>query len=141
MKKFIQSWIISALAVLVAVYVVKGIHYTKPLDLVVASLLLGILNAVLRPLLTLLTLPLLIFTLGLFRLVINALLLYLVGYLLQPDFRVDDFWAAFWGALVISLVSVLLNALTGTGGSRFRVIRRRRPPDTDRDGGGPVIDI
>ena len=141
MKKFIQSWIISALAVLVAVYVVKGIHYTKPLDLVVASLLLGILNAVLRPLLTLLTLPLLIFTLGLFRLVINALLLYLVGYLLQPDFRVDDFWAAFWGALVISLVSILLNALTGTGGSRFRVIHRRRPPNADNDGGGPVIDI
>ncbi len=141
MKKFIQSWIISALAVLVAVYVVKGIHYTKPLDLAVAALLLGILNAVLRPFLTLLTLPLLIFTFGLFRLVINALLLYLVGYLLQPDFRVDDFWSAFWGALIISLITVLLSALTGVGGSRVHVVRRGRPKDADRDGGGPVIDV
>ena len=62
-KKFIQSWLINTLAVLVAVYVVKGIHYEKPLDLVVASLLLGIFNAVLRPLLMFLALPLLILAL------------------------------------------------------------------------------
>ena len=83
----------------------------------------------------------LIFTFGLFRLVINALLLYLVGYLLQPDFRVDDFWSAFWGALIISLITVLLSALTGVGGSRVHVVRRGRPKDADRDGGGPVIDV
>jgi len=143
MKKFIQTWLISALAVLVAVYVVKGIHYSKPLDLAVASLLLGILNAVLRPLLMLLSFPLLILTLGLFRLVINALLLYLVGYALQPHFVVDDFWAAFWGALVISLVSVVLNVLTGTGDARVRVIHRGRPPGSDpgNTGSGPVIDV
>ena len=126
MKKFIQSWIISALAVLVAVYVVKGIHYTKPLDLAVAALLLGILNAVLRPFLTLLTLPLLIFTFGLFRLVINALLLYLVGYLLQPDFRVDDFWSAFWGALIISLIT----RLAERADRRWRFPCPRCPPWT-----------
>ena len=124
-----------------AVYLIKGIHYDKPLDLLVASLLLGILNAVLRPVLMFLALPLLIFTLGLFTLVINALLLYFVGYMLRPHFYVDDFWSAFWGALIISIVGIVLNSLTGTGGSRVRIERRRRPPGSDSDGGGPVIDV
>jgi len=140
-KKFIQSWFINTLAVLVAVYLVSGIRYNKPLDLLVASLFLGILNAVLRPILMFLTLPLLIFTLGLFTLVINALLLYFVGYVLRPHFYVDDFWSAFWGALIISVVGMILNTLTGTGGSRVRVGRSRRPPDSDGTGGGPVIDV
>src|SRR5216683_6667197 len=140
-KKFIQSWLINTLAVLVAVYVVRGIHYEKPLDLVVASLLLGIFNAVLRPLLMFLALPLLIFTLGLFTLVINALLLYFVGYLLRPHFYVDGFWSAFWGALIISVVGLILNSMTGSGESRLRVEHRRRPPRSGSDGGGPVIDV
>src|SRR6266700_3887830 len=123
LKKFIQSWLINTLAVLIAVYLVKGIHYEKPLDLVVASLLLGILNAVLRPVLMFLALPLLLFTLGLFTLVINALLLYFVGYVLRPHFYVDGFWSAFWGALIISIVGLILNSMTGTGESRFRVQR------------------
>ncbi len=141
MKKFLQSWLINTLAVLVAVYVVPGIHYQKGVDLLVASLLLGILNAVIRPILLLLTLPLLIFTLGLFTLVINALLLYFVGYLLQPRFHVMSFGAAFWGALVISLVSIILNSITGTGSARVHFQRRRGPPKSGGNGGGPVIDI
>lgn len=140
-KQFLLRWAINTLAVLVAVYIVPGIHYRKPLDLLVASLLLGILNAVLRPIMMLLTLPLLIFTLGLFTLVINALLLYCVGWLLRPRFSVDDFWGAFWGALVISVVGTVLNTLTGVGRSRIRFEHRRRPPPSGPGGGGPVIDI
>ena len=140
MKQFLQRWAINTLAVLAAVYIVPGsIHYGKPLDLLVASLLLGILNAFLRPLLMLLALPLLIFTLGLFTLVINALLLYFVSVLLRPHFYVDDFWGAFWGALVISVVAILLNMLTGTSRSHIRFEHRRRPPGSG--GKGPVIDI
>ena len=141
MKRFLQSWLINTLAVLVAVYVVKGIHYQKPLDLVIASLLLGVLNSVLRPVLLLLALPLLIFTLGLFMLVINALLLLLVGDLMRPHFQVDDFRSAFWGALVISIVSLILNILTGTGNSRVRIERHRPPPGGGPGGGGPIIDV
>jgi putative membrane protein len=141
LKKFIQSWFINTLAVLVAVYIVNGIHYRKPLDLCVASLLLGILNAILRPIIMFLALPLLIFTLGLFMLVINALLLYFVGFILQPHFYVDGFWSAFWGALIISIVSLILNTLTGTGNARLRVQHRTRPPDSGPGGSGPVIDI
>ena len=140
LKKFIKSWLINTFAVLVAVNVVPGIRYERALDLLVASFLLGILNAFLRPILLLLALPLLIFTLGLFILVINGLLLYLVGSILH-GFHVDSFWAAFWGALVISIVSLLLNSLIGSGSSRIEFRRGPRPPGSDRDGNGPVIDV
>jgi putative membrane protein len=139
-KKFIQSWFINTLAVLIAVYLVSGIRYNKPLDLLVASLVLGILNAFLRPLLMLVALPLLIFTLGLFSLIINALLLYFVGYILRPHFYVENFSAAFWGALIISIVGVILNSLTGTGNTRVRIERGNRR-GSDSDDGGPVIDV
>ncbi len=83
--RFLQSWVINTFAVLVAAIVLRGhIAYRSPADLIVASLLLGILNAFVRPILMLLALPLLIFTLGLFTLVINALLLYFVGVLMGP---------------------------------------------------------
>jgi len=141
MKKFLQNWLINTLAVLVAVYLVKGIHYEKPLDLVVASLVLGVLNAVLRPILLLVALPLLLFTLGLFTLIINALVLYFVGNLLHPYFSIDTFWDAFWGALVISIVSLVLNILTGTGNARIRIERRPPPPKSGPGGMGPVIDV
>lgn len=142
MKRFFQSWLINTLAVLAAVYIVPGIHFKDnsvwtPL---VVSLVFGILNAFIRPILMLLALPLLILTLGLFTLVVNAFLLYLVGWLLNRYLQIDDFWSAFLGALVISVVSMLLNILTGTGHASVRV-QRRRPPGSDRDGGGPVIDV
>ena len=142
MKKFIKSWAINTLAVLVAVYMVPGIHF-KDDSLwtpFVTSLVLGILNALIRPILMLLALPLLIFTLGLFTLVINALLLYFVSFLLGNHFVVDSFGAAFLGALVISIVSLLLNLITGSSRARVRFQHRRRPPDSEH-GGGPVIDI
>lgn len=141
MKRFIQNWLINTLAVLVACNVVTGIHYQKPLDLFVAALVLGILNAVLRPILMLLTFPLLILTLGLFRFIINGFLLYIVGSLPQLHFKVEGFWAAFWGALVISFVSSILGFLTGVNRSRVRVEHHRRPPDSGSKGSGPVIDI
>ena len=142
LKKFIQSWVINTLAVLVAAFIVPGIKYQSLPDLLIASLLLGILNAVLRPILLLLALPLLIFTLGLFFFVINAVLLWLVGSLNQ-GFQVDGFKSAFFGALIISLISVVLNSLTGTGDSRIKVRRGQPPAGPDRrDGGsGPVIDV
>jgi len=142
-KRFLQGWIINTLAVLVAVYLVSGIHYEKPLDLVVASLVLGILNAVIRPFLFFLALPLLIFTLGLFTLIINALLLYFVGKILYPHFYIDSFLAAFWGALIISVISLILNTLTGAGNSRLDIRRqhRSRSPGSGPNDGGPVIDV
>ena len=143
MKRFLATWTINTLAVLVAVNTVRGVHYEGALALLCASLLLGVLNAVLRPILLLLTLPLLILTLGLFRFAVNALVLYFIGFMLRPHFYVDGFWGAFWGALVISVISTLLNLMTGTSTARVSVQRGpRRPPNLDPgDGGGPVIDV
>jgi putative membrane protein len=142
-KKFFKNWAINTLAVLVAVYLVPGIHFKDNSLWVpfVTSLVLGILNAFIRPILTLWALPLLILTLGLFRLLINAALLYFVSLLLGQYFEIDGFWAAFLGALVISIVSLVLNLLTGGSRARFRFEHRRRPPNSDHGGDGPVIDI
>jgi len=140
-KEFLLRWLNNTAGVAVATYLVrKGIHYQKLIDLGVASLLLGILNAFLRPLLMWLSLPLMIFTLGLFTFVINAALLYFVGWLMSPSFVVDNFKAAFWGALVITVVSFLLNSLTGTNRMQVK-IHRSGPPQNPRNGGGPVIDV
>ena len=143
LKEFLQRWVISSVAAALAAHIVDGIEYKTFVDLVLATLLLGILNVFVRPILMLFSLPLLIVTLGLFTFVINALLLYLVGYLLA-GFEVRSFAAAFWGGLVITIVSLILNSLTGTGGARFKVETRKagpRPPRGGDDGGGPVIDV
>ena len=140
--RFLQSWVINTFAVLVAAIILQGhIAYKSPADLIVAALLLGILNAFVRPILMLLALPLLIFTLGLFTLVINALLLYFVGVLMGPHFQVDSFGFAFLGALIISIVSIALNVMTG--GARVTVQRRRPPPpkNSNDDDDKPVIDV
>ena len=140
--RFLKSWMINTLAVLMAVYIVHGIqfdnHWYTPFA---ASLLLGILNAFIRPILMLLALPLLIFTLGLFTLVINALLLYFVGFLLAPHFQVNSFGAAFLGALIISVVSIALNVMTGAGSTRVAIRRGPPPPPGNDDDNGPVIDV
>ena len=142
MKRFLQSWAINTAAVLVAVHVVPGIHFkdTSLWTPFGTSLVLGILTAFIRPVLMVLALPLLIFTLGLFTLVINALLLYFVSFLLNRYFEVDSFGSAFLGALVISVVSMLLNLLTGNTRAKAHFHHRRRPPDSGGDG-GPVIDV
>jgi putative membrane protein len=141
-KSFVQRWLITTVAVLIAAHVVNGIHYDDLISLVVASLILGILNAFLRPIMLILSLPLLLVTLGLFTLVINAMLLYFVGWLMK-SFHVENFWSAFWGALIISIVSMVCNAMLGTSKARVEVNRTaprsRRGPDGT--GQGPIIDV
>jgi putative membrane protein len=143
LRAFFQRWVIGTLAVLVATYLVPGIHFQRWPDLLVATFILGILNTFVRPLLLLLSLPLLLFTLGLFTLVINALLLLLVSGLLSPRFQVDGFRHAVLGALVVSIITVVLNSLTRSGDSRLEVRRGGRPPPPRRPGDddGPVIDV
>jgi putative membrane protein len=145
LKSFFLGWIITTLAVLVATKIVKGIDYDQPVNLMIATLLLGFLNAFVRPIMTFLTFPLMIVTLGLFSLVINALLLMAVSALLGDNhFHVQGFGAAFWGGLVISLTTLILNSLTGTGKSRVRFQRPSPPappPPRRSDDDGPVIDV
>lgn len=142
MKDFLKSWAVNTLAVLVATQVVPGISYNRGdwLGLLLATLALGILNTFLKPILLLLSLPLVLFTLGLFTVVINALLLWFVGYMFK-SFHVDTFGAAVLGAIVISIISFCLNALTGTGKTRIDIRRGRRRKSSHRGDNGPFIDV
>lgn len=111
---FLTRWFVTAVAVLVASKLVSGIHYADYGSLAVAALLLGIINALVRPLLLLITLPVNVLTLGLFTLVINGALFLFVGSVVS-GFHVADFWAGFWGALVVSAVSFLIGAIVRRG--------------------------
>jgi putative membrane protein len=112
-----MTWIVrllvNAAALFIAAWIVPGIRHDGSLvGLLLVALIFGIVNSLLRPLLTILTCPLILLTLGLFSLVINAVLLRLTGWLSEQwglGFQVDGFWPAFLGGLIVSLVSVLLS--------------------------------
>lgn len=109
MRHFLFRWAITTIAVMIASALITGIRYDSFGALLGAALLLGILNAFLRPILLLLMAPLIIVTLGLFIFAVNALMLYLVNDLVH-GFHVEGFGSAFWGAILISFVSWTLSA-------------------------------
>ena len=141
LKVFLQRWSINTVAVLIASLIVPGIHYQHWYDLLITTLILGILNTFVRPIVMILSFPLVIFTLGLFTLVINALLLMFVSWLVHPAFVVENFGQALLGALIIFLSSVALHVITGTSSMRVRVRRGKNPERRDDDKDGPVIDV
>ena len=110
MLKLLLVWLINALALLTVAYVMPGIAVSSFWTAMVAAVVLGLVNAVIRPILILLTLPATILTLGLFIFVINGLLFWFVGSTLQ-GFTVSGFWSGVGGAIVYSVVSWALSAL------------------------------
>lgn len=125
MPGFLIRSLLTTLAVLATAYLVPGIAVDGWVPALGAAIVLGVLNAVLRPLLLLLTLPLILVTLGLFVLVVNAVLLALVSVLI-PGFHVAGFGSAVVGSLLISLISGILNFLVG-GTGHVEVAIQRRP--------------
>lgn len=125
---FLLRLLINAAALWVAIQLVDGIDYRgSGWSLLFVALVFGVLNASIKPLLTLLSLPILILTLGLFLFVINALMLLLTAWvsgLLNLGFYVAGFWDAFFGGLIISLVSILLSIFTGAGKTKVHVESR-----------------
>ena len=115
MRGVLLRWIVLTAAVLIASWLLDGIHVTGLFPAFLAAATLGILNAFLRPLLILLTLPINILTLGLFTFLINALMLKIVSEVI-PGFYVYGFWTAVLGALIIGTVSWLLNGFVGGRG-------------------------
>ncbi len=117
MRGLFVRWLINTLALYVAVQVVPGVDYDRgPGGILLVAALFGLVNATLRPLLTLLTCPLVLLSLGLFLFVINALLLLFTGWIstqFDLGFRVAGFWPAFWAGLLISLVSLVLSIMVG----------------------------
>ena len=114
MGAFIAKVVIAAVALWLAAVIVPGIDYDGWVNLLLAGLLLGLVNAFVRPVVTILTLPVTILTLGLFLLVVNAAMIGLVGLLL-PGFHVDGFWPAVFAAIVTGVVSWVGQALIREG--------------------------
>ena len=135
--RFVQRWSVDTVAVLAAM-ALPGIRADSWPHLILASLVLGIVNTFVRPVLMLLALPLIFVSLGLFIFVINALMLLLVSKII-PGFEVNGMWSALGGALIITAVSILLERITGWKNSRQGESRRdnRKPPP----GEGPIIDV
>jgi putative membrane protein len=110
---FLIRLLVTAASLWVATQIVPGVSYVGgPLRFLVVALIFGLINATIRPLTRLLTCPLILLTLGLFALILNGLMLWLTSSLagaLGLGFRVEGFWPAFWGALVISIVSTILS--------------------------------
>ena len=120
-RQFVFRWAATTVAVMVASSIIRGIRYDTGAALIGASLLLGVLNAFVRPFLLILSAPVILLTLGLFILVLNGLLLLLVPSMVV-GFHVDGFWTAFWGAIVISLVSWILSAFFRGSDGRVNVL-------------------
>lgn len=115
----LTRWLIITVAILLCSALIPGIHVDSMLTAFLAAGLLGVINVIIKPVLFVLTLPLNLLTLGLFSFVINAFLLKLVDYFVT-GFRVDGFWDALLGALVISLVNWLANHF---------IVRTKKTPD------------
>ncbi len=133
MRRLLLRWLINALALFAAAVVVKGVGVEEArwagwVVFAVAAVIFGLVNALIRPLLKLLTCPLIVLTLGLFTLVINAFMLWLTGVIsrfFDLGFYVDGFWSAFWGGLVVSMVNVVLNLIARDEEDRHRRKRER----------------
>jgi putative membrane protein len=123
MAGFILRGLIAALGLWAATEMLSGFTIDSALTLVLAGLLLGVINAIVRPFALLLSLPALVVTLGLFLLIVNAAMLGLVALLL-PGFRIAGFWTAVGGALIVSIVSWIGSWFIGSRG-RVEIIRHK----------------
>ena len=121
MRHFVIRWFITTVAVMVAASLLSGIRYDNAGALIGAALLLGILNAFVRPVLLILGAPLILLTLGFFILIVNGLMLYWVPSVVG-GFHVDGFSSAFWGAIWIGIVSWLLSAFFRGSDGRVHVL-------------------
>lgn len=123
MVGFLLRALISALALWVASRLLPGLHFTTAGQLVLAAVLLGLVNAIVRPIAFVLTLPITVVTLGLFLLVLNAAMIGLVA-LIVPGFTISGFWTAVAGALIVSLVSWAASTVIGNSGRVERFSHR-----------------
>ena len=112
MSSFLVRWLLNAIPLWLATYLFAELKFADLMSLIIAALMFGLVNAVIRPLILLLTLPLTVLTLGLFILVVNALMLMLVAALV-PGFTLGGFWTAFFAAIFIAIVSFITNRLIG----------------------------
>lgn len=127
MKGLFIRFVITGVAVLAAAEIVPGIKIDGVPAGAATVIVLALLNAVVRPVLYLFSFPMIMFSLGLFMVVINAILLHMTAWLVT-GFTVDGFWPSVWGALLISVVSTVLNLLISEEGKVEVLVHRPKPP-------------
>jgi putative membrane protein len=108
--RFLARLLLNGIAILIAAWLLPGLHLAGTTSALLAGVILGLVNALIRPILFVLTLPFTIVTLGLFIFVLNAICLALTAFVL-PGFSIDGFWSAVFGALIVSVVSWMLSGV------------------------------
>src|SRR6476620_7588980 len=107
LREFLAHWGVTALALWLTSFIFHRLSFSSKKSLLISSLLLGLVNAVIRPIVIILTIPLTLVTFGLFLLVINAVMMMLVSALV-PGFRISGFWTAFFASIVVTLISIFV---------------------------------
>ena len=139
MNGFILRWFVNIVALITVVHTVPGIRADRFETAVVAALILGLLNVFLKPLVILLTLPINVLSLGFFTLIINGLMFYLAAKIVK-GFTITGFWAAFWGAMIFSIISFLLNLFINPQGRIKAQFYRHNSDSGDTPKPGRIID-
>ena len=130
MPGILIRWLVLTLAILILPHLISGVRVEGFGTALAAAAILAVLNAIVRPVLIILTLPLTIVTLGVFILIINALLFELAGFFVS-GLQIDSFWSALLGSVIVSIVSWIMNfAIAGGGWERKVVVKRGRGPNT-----------
>jgi len=124
-KNYVIRWLINAVGLLIVSKIMESIEIDGLITAVVAAAVIGIINIFLRPILIILTLPINILTLGLFTLVINGLIFYFVGSIVE-GFHVTGYLAAFLGALILSVINVMASFMIGMGKGKAFIHSERR---------------
>lgn len=110
MRRFFLSWVVNIISFYIVSRLVKGFHFQTFMSIFLTSIALGVVNAIIRPILIFLSLPFMLFTFGIFLFIINGIMLEIVAYLV-PGFSIDSFFTAIIGSLILSLISFLISLI------------------------------
>jgi len=125
MRNLIVRILINAVAIVITAQLLPGIQVTNEfVPLLIVALVLTIVNAMLKPILLLLSCPLVLLTLGLFILVINALALQVAAYFAGANFTIDGFWPAFWGGIIMAVINMVLESIIGDDDDKKQPAKR-----------------
>jgi putative membrane protein len=118
MLNFFLTWVLSAISLGITAYIVPGFTISSWQAAAVGVVVMALVNAIIKPIITIFTLPLTLLTLGLFLFIVNAISISLVAYL-TPGFSISSFWAALFGSIVLSLVSSVFNQILAKSNNQF----------------------
>ena len=124
LSRILLLWACNAAALFVADWLVDGLEFDSAWKVIVAGAVFGVVNWLLKPLVTLLALPLIVLTLGIALFFVNLLMLYVTSWV-SPGFQIDSFWSAVGGTIVIWIVNSILQSVFGLGDRRDRIRRQR----------------